>query len=896
MSIRSCGNLSLALLALPLVVVGACSSSSSSHGSGPDASPDAASAPDTSPDKPNAPDASPDAGPDAQPDAAPKADTTATPDSADAGTADDAGSSSAYAYFIKQANGKTNATLDNGTINADSAYSSSGNAFKYVAPNYYGTSSNGFISLPTTMTGDFSISAEVTISTQNKANNACGIGVGMTTGFNPTDTYAYVLMRNSNNSTNGYYVNGTGSISVGAPTVSFSNGTPLALSFSRTGKNVTLSAGPVGGDAISTTIATSSLTDGANAYGDGAVYPAVSFNNVVVTISKLVIKDASGQTVFDSATGSLVNYVPAALTLSTSSVSMTKGGSATVTATANAVGGAVSSVTATSADPSIASASVDQGDTNSTITISGLKGGVTQVTVANTADDSAATNTKTILVAVNEYPTTDDYGSKGLSAYPAPGATNAFPDGEFALTFDSPPTLNQGGTIKIFKLSDGSEVDSIGFADEAQTYGTTVIKVGSQLVRVDGNTIYFTPHLGKIAYGADYYVVVPTTSITGTINGIAFGGLSNSNSVATWKFTTRAAPTLDFTNVTVDGSQTSTANFRSLAMALNAISPNASAPSNITINVAAGTYRELLRFNGSGSTTQTVTIAGPSDNKQGDNCVVQFANGNAVNGSTLTRASFYFTGANLVLQNITLENTATRAKYSQAETLYFASGGNFTLAAYNSSFISNQDTVQTSGRNWFYNCYFEGNVDFLWGTAQVALFESCSMHFVNDLGGSAANDSMIVARTGSTVTGDGTVGKGYVVLNSEVTVDANITATFARNAGAGAYYDQVALIDVAFSGDGTIGTGLWNTGTAPTSIGDSSYVGWKSNGCSGLNIASLTTASGTSGTIADQANEYDTRDHILNRVVTIKGGSPTGYEAAATTWDVSSLASDWGAP
>src|SRR5262249_20187369 len=155
-------------------------------------------------------------------------------------------------------------------------YSSSGNAFKYVAPNYYGTVSNGFIVSPTPMTGDFSISAQVTITTQNKANNACGIGLGLTTGFNGTDEYAYVLMRNSNNSTNGYYVNGSGTTSAGAPNVAFTNGTPLQLSMTRTGSNVTVSAGPVGGTATTQTLAASALTDGTTAYGTGAVYPAIS--------------------------------------------------------------------------------------------------------------------------------------------------------------------------------------------------------------------------------------------------------------------------------------------------------------------------------------------------------------------------------------------------------------------------------------------------------------------------------------------------------------------------------------------------------------------------------------------------------------------------------------------
>lgn len=889
---RSHRDLSFTLFALPLLAYGACSSKSSPAATGNDAGADSPSGQDASPDA------------HVQTDAFTKADTATLPDvvarldAADAGTGNsgEVESSAAFVNFVKQANGTTTASIAGGTITVNSAYSASGNGFKYVSPNYYGTSSNGFIAFPTTMAGDFSISAEITVTTQNKANNACGIGLGLTTGFNPTDTYAYVLMRNSSNSTNGYYVNGAGNMSAGAPNVPFTNNMPLALTFSRTGKNISYGAGPVGGTITTNTAATSTLTDGTTTYGDGAVYPAISFNNVVATISNLVIKDGGGKTVFDSATGGLVTYVPATLALSSSNVSVLKGASATVTATASAIGGGVSGVTAVASDPSIANVTVENGATNSTITISGLNGGVTTVTVTNSGDTSTVTNTKTVIVAVNDYATTDNYGTKALAAYPAPGATNAFADGELALTFDAPPTLNQGGTIKIFKLSDGTEVDSIGFANESQTFGTTVINVGSQLARVDGNTVYFSPHVGKIAYASDYYVVVPTTSITGTLNGVAFNGFSNLNTVATWKFTTQAAPTLDFTNVTVDASQTSTADFRTLGAALNTLTASAATQTNITINVTAGTYRELLRYTGPGTAQQTITILGPAGNNQGDNCIFQYANGNNVNGSTQTRPTFYFAGANLVLQNITLKNVGTRAQYGQAETLYFANGTNYTLAAYNSSFSSNQDTLQTSGRAWFYKCYIEGNVDFIWGTAQASLFEDCNMHFLNDLGGAAASYSLVVARTGNTITGNGTVGKGYVVLNSAVTVDANVTATFGRDAGTGAWYDQIALVNVAFSGAGTIGTGLWSTTTAPLSIGDSSYVGWKSTGCTGLNIASLTTAAGTSASIANQSTEYDTRDHILNRVVTITSGAPSGYEVVPTAWDVSSLATAWGAP
>ncbi len=815
------------------------------------------------------------------------------------GTSSGAGNAP-FVYFVKQTNGTTTASIASGTITVSSAYSASGNAFKYVAPNYYGTNSNGFIAFPTTMSGDLSISAQVNITAQNKVNNACGIGLGLTTGFNATDMYSYILMRNSNNSTNGYYVDGPGVISAGAPSVAFTTGTAMQLSFNRTGGNVMLAAGPVGGTATTQTVAASALTDGTTVYGTGAVYPAISFNNVAATITKLQIKDASGATVYDSDTGGLVPYIPASLTVSQIAASMKKGASTTVLATAAAIGGAVSAVTAVAADPTIVGVTVTNGATNSTINLTGLVGGVTTLTITNTGDTNAVTNTKTVTVSVNDYPTTDSYGSLATVAYPVPGATNAYADGELALTFDSAPTLNTGGSIKVFKVADGTEADSIAFAGETQVLGGTSMAVGSQLARVSGNTVYFAPHVGKLAYGTAYYVVIPTTSIGGTLNGTPFNGLSDSSTVATWNFTTMAAPALDAANVTVNGAQNSTANFRTVQGALNGITANLSTAASVTVNVAAGTYNELLRYTGGLGTGQTVRIVGPAGNNKGDNCVIQWANGNGMNGSTATRATFYFTGANLILENITLKNTALRSAVSQAETLYFAGGATgTTLAAHNCSFFSNQDTLQTSGRNWFYNCHIEGNVDFIWGTADAALFENCDMRFVNDLAGAAATYGLVVARTGTTIaaTANGTIGKGYVVLNSSVSVDANVTAYFGRDAGTGAFYDQVALLNVTFSGAGTIGTGLWNTTTAALSLGDASYVGWKSVGCSGLNIASLTTAAGTSATIAEQATEYDTRDHILNRVVTVTAGAPAGYQAtAATTWDVTSLATAWGAP
>ena len=215
-------------------------------------------------------------------------------------------------------------------------YGTSGNAFKYVAPNYYGTVSNGFIAFPTAMTGDFSITAEITVTTQNKANNACGIGVGMTTGFNGTDSYAYVLMRNSNNVDERLLRQRRGRGLGRRAERGLHERHAAAADVQPNRQQRDLRRRPRGRHADHDTIAASAFTNGTTVYGTGAVFPAISFNNVAATITKLVIKDGTGATVFDSATGALVKYIPPSLTLSASAVDVNKGATTTVTATARA--------------------------------------------------------------------------------------------------------------------------------------------------------------------------------------------------------------------------------------------------------------------------------------------------------------------------------------------------------------------------------------------------------------------------------------------------------------------------------------------------------------------------------------------------------------------------------
>lgn len=476
---------------------------------------------------------------------------------------------------------------------------------------------------------------------------------------------------------------------------------------------------------------------------------------------------------------------------------------------------------------------------------------------------------------------------------PANGSREAYPDGDFSVEFDGPPVLNPGGAIELLD-GRGGVVDTLRFVDETQTPAPAVtVNVGSQLVRLVGNTLWFTPHFEKLAYRSDYSVRITAQAVTGSLRGKPFVGIGPGLGEE-WTFTTRGAPTLG-PSVTVDGSPSSTADFRSVGAALRSLAdhPLPGVPS-VTIHVAPGVYTELLYYKPlRPDRNLTITLEGPGGTAHGDSCTVQFLNGNTVNKTINTRATFFFTGANLVLQNLSFVNLGVRSAVGQAETLCFASGEGFTLAAGNCSFRSNQDTLQTSGRNWFWDCFIEGNVDFIWGRADAALFQHCQLHVRSD-GGSSY--SLFVARTG--VEGAPQVGKGYVLADSTVSLDDKAVVYYGRRAGGSGFYDQVTLINNVFSGQGRLGTGLWMVKSPPLTLGDSRVVGWKAAGNSGLGAESQgPTAAGSAASIDSQEIHWATRDQILNEDIVVNRDTllPDGYQTVANPWDTSILAKSWGA-
>ena len=510
---------------------------------------------------------------------------------------------------------------------------------------------------------------------------------------------------------------------------------------------------------------------------------------------------------------------------------------------------------------------------------------------------------------VESFAESDSYGTALKSsdaAYPVSGAKDAPIDGYMRLTFSSKPSLTKGACIYIYK--DGGEsgdtlVDTIGFAGESLTGQTTSysVNVDDQLVYVDGTSVYFMPHYGVLDYDTTYFVAVPTGTISGTLNSTDFSSYGLSSGSKSWSFTTRSAPTVSTsTAITIDAAESSGTNdrpdFRTVHGALDAIG---SSSGSYTLSVAAGDYKELVSWKGNASITITGETTSSDTITYGSDVVIHWRNYQGYNGSSSTRPSFYYGGKDLVLENITLQNDFDRSLdtgNTQAETLYFNSSSN--LAAYNCSFLSHQDTLLTKGKNWFYKCHIEGDVDFIWGYADAALFEECELVCVYDSNATSHSAYIFETRVG-TVSSDTTVGKGYVIFNSTVTVESGTTAYYGRRASSGSsYYDQAALVDVTI--DGTLADAHWYVGNEPcgltgTLYGDYADVGWKeynvtSGGSTSVGDSSLTYAGKIDDT--EYTYEYSGRYTILNRVYNI---SDKTYKTASSTWDTSTLASNWSA-
>lgn len=297
-----------------------------------------------------------------------------------------------------------------------------------------------------------------------------------------------------------------------------------------------------------------------------------------------------------------------------------------------------------------------------------------------------------------------------------------------------------------------------------------------------------------------------------------------------------------------------------------------------TYSVTEGTQ---LSYNGAAN----IKISGNTTTEYGADVIIS---GNPKTASQKSRELVYLPAGstgNLTLENVRIVNEyGTTTGDAQAEVL--ATDGSGNLAAYNCSFISGQDTLRTVAKAWFYKCYIEGDVDFLWmeTTGTVALYEECVLKAIDTRTTKAYFTAPRAALTSK-------VGKGLVVYNSELKAGSGLEKLYlARNPWASSslssYYNNVAFVGTTYTGDATI-TDLWASASNGTT--DKQYIGFKADS----NFTASSTTYGAELSDSVKTAEYAGRRNILNRVYNVS--SAKYQKDSETSWDIDSVisANNW---
>ena len=335
--------------------------------------------------------------------------------------------------------------------------------------------------------------------------------------------------------------------------------------------------------------------------------------------------------------------------------------------------------------------------------------------------------------------------------------------------------------------------------------------------------------------------------------------------------------------------------FPSIAEALKAVPISGS--DTYIIKLGSGTYNETeqLTYNGS----NTIKISGVPKGEWGDGVLIRGVGSDYTKESG--RSMFEIRGSgNTILEHITMEHAdmMTEVKYTDAtgehkstqrEVIGHQSSGTF--AAYNCSFLSGQDTIRTESKAWFYKCYIEGDVDFLWienAKGVVALYEECELKAI----GSRTKTAYFTApRLGK----GSKVGKGLVIYNSKLIVDSALSAAYlGRNPWNEEYYndfyEQVAVVKSTLEGNLTDTWYTKSSNKTPEANGtpDQAYVGFKTDNYF------LSYNNGGKGKIltSDQVSaEYAGRNNILNRVYNVDEGY---FQQDSSVWDIATVIKDNG--
>jgi len=537
-----------------------------------------------------------------------------------------------------------------------------------------------------------------------------------------------------------------------------------------------------------------------------------------------------------------------------------------ITVTAKNQQSADDTFTVESSNPAVVAVSTNGND----VSLNPVGEGSAVITFTS-GSDASLTRTLTATIAPQFVMPTASYNLNGLVA-PVVNETNVYADTSLSLTFDSPPTLGTAGAIRIFKSSDDSVVDTIKLVDHQDTIGYGTFRtLKTRPISISGNTVTIALQSKKLEYNTSYYVAISGSAFTGaTLATLPFEGIGKN---AGWTFTTRPAPAAGLTSLTVDDNG-STADFRTLQGALNYVMQNLAKTDAATITVNNGTYPELLYLRNK----DNLTITGESR----DGVVIQYQNSEGFNTGSAGRPVFLVELADmLTLENLTLKNTTIKTSSGgQAETLYFNSTGR--LIAKNAAFISEQDTLQLKGWNWIYRSLVVGNVDFIWGGSNAALFEESEIRSIGDSSGPSNGGYLVQARVPNATD------KGYVFLNSNLTYGVGQTgnniptgATYlARSPGGTATWDNVVFInsrmDTHINAAGWAGSGV-NGQPAPNPVTPTATTGWREFATMNANGDSISLATRVGGyelSLGEVMNNYCNRAQIFAAYNSSAGWNP----------------------
>jgi pectin methylesterase-like acyl-CoA thioesterase len=146
-------------------------------------------------------------------------------------------------------------------------------------------------------------------------------------------------------------------------------------------------------------------------------------------------------------------------------------------------------------------------------------------------------------------------------------------------------------------------------------------------------------------------------------------------------------------------------------------------PDGAVISVAPGTYREVLTI-----TKPNITIRSPYTDAT--KTVIVFNKSAGDSGGTFNSATVNVRAPNFTAENITFANdwNKTHEQVSVGSQALAVSVTADRAIFRNVRLLGNQDTLYAAGgRQYFANCYIEGNVDFIFGDAN-AVFEGCEIH------------------------------------------------------------------------------------------------------------------------------------------------------------------------